>query len=75
MYAPPVRTVEVTKQFYAQLAEYMQSEERWLQEVDASRYGIVLYVVGPDGDSRKLVFTARREDGAQSSIPDFNAVV
>lgn len=54
-----MRTVEVEQEFYADLCNYLEADERWAQEVDAGRYGTVLFVCESDGAFKKLVFTPK----------------
>jgi hypothetical protein len=56
------RVVEVDKKFYAELCEALLPDERFMQEYDASRYGLVLYIVAPNiVDHKKLIFVPKRE--------------
>lgn len=50
------RTIPVTKEFYAQLAEYLQPEERWVDGV-VGRPNLILYsTAGAMYPATKLVF-------------------
>ena len=57
----PERIIEVDREFYALLSEYLLPEERWLKDTDG-RHGTILFFFNPtDGNNKRLVFVPKRK--------------
>ena len=57
-----VRVVEVDRDFYVKLAEYLLITERWSKDG-----GLVLWAMAPElGDSRQLIFKPKRKNETAS---------